>query len=546
MSTELEHQLLAGLLEAAADAIIAVDQDGKIVFANAQTERVFGYSRQELVGEVIEMLVPESSRKVHFWHRHSYFQRPEPRPMGVGMRLSAQRKDGSTFQAEISLGPLETSDGVLVSAAIRDVSERLEIEAERERLKTEAEVAERETLRERSERLESLGELAGGIAHDFNNLLSIISPYAELIAEAVTPESACARASDHEYWERVGSDVEKIQKAAASSADLVRQLLAFARRQVTTPRPLDVEGAVTDVAVLLSRSLGEHVELICNVAPGTRMILFDPTQMEQVLVNLAVNARDAMQSGGTLTIDAENVMGSMPNDDMVRLRVSDTGVGMSAGVLERAFEPFFTTKPVGQGTGLGLATTYGIVTTAGGRIEIESELGDGTTISIFLPVCETSAEAEGDLDADGSDLGGHGEVILLTEDDDRVREIAERILSRHGYEVLVASNGAEALALSREHAEETIEVLLTDVVMPKLLGRELLELIRKDRPDIRVLFMSGYAVSALGPANTLEEGTVLLEKPFGSTQLLTKVHDVLTSPGPHVHPSPIAVVETNR
>jgi PAS domain S-box-containing protein len=392
-------------------------------------------------------------------------------------------------------------------------------------------VSERERLQllhDRARRLESIGELAGGVAHDFNNILGVIAPYAEFVAEAIVPDEVLRRASDTAHWECVATDVATIQSAVTRGAELAHQLLAFAGQEVAQPRPIDVKIVIDEVASLLWRSLGEHIELVANVAPGTDPILFDPGQLEQVLLNLAVNARHALQRGGTITIDAENVPGSSTRSHDVRIRVSDTGTGMSPETVSRAFEPFFTTKPRGEGSGLGLATAYGIVTGAGGTIEITSQKDMGTTVTIRLPASEAPVHSEYSGSIDETGMIGKGEMILVVEDDDILRAAIHRILSTNGYEVLEAANGNEALDLLGLYADDEIELLLTDVVMPKMLGRELASHVRAKQPGIRVLFMSGYAASAFGPTNSLEEGSVLLNKPFGEHDLLLQIRTALS------------------
>ena len=295
------HSLLA-LMEAAPDAVVSVDTGGRIVLVNAQTERLFGYGRQELVGQPVEILVPDAIKAVHTVHRAGYLTDPQPRPMGAGIELAGRRRDGSTFPAEISLSAIDTSEGILVSAAVRDGTERRELQAERERLKTQTErlktVTERDRLERQlhqSQRLESLGQLAGGIAHDFNNLLAVISNYAAFVAEEVAK-------APQEEWQSVREDIQEIERAAERAAGLTRQLLAFARRDVIQPRALSLNDVIEDVEQLLIRTLGEHVELSTDLAGGLGRVLADPGQIEQVLVNLAVNARDAMPAGGKLIV----------------------------------------------------------------------------------------------------------------------------------------------------------------------------------------------------------------------------------------------------
>ena len=521
-----------GLLDAAPDAIVAVDTSGRITLVNVQAEQLFGYDRDELLGTWVEILVPSYARSVHPSHRRSYFGEPHTRPMGAGMELAGRRKDGSEFPAEISLSAIETEDGLLVSVAVRDVTDRLEAQAERERLRGQAERERYESRLNQSQRLESLGQLAGGIAHDFNNLLAVILNYAVFVDEDL---AACAASRDGQRLLAVKDDIEQIKRAAERATQLTRQLLAFARRDVVQPQVLNLNDVVTGVEQLLRRTIGEHVELVTSLAGDLHHIYADPGQIEQVLVNLVVNGRDAMGQGGTMTVDTLNVevdrdfASSRPGLEpgvYAGIRVSDTGSGMERSIVEHAFEPFFTTKPKGEGSGLGLATVYGIVTQAGGDVRIYSEPGIGTTVRLLFPIT-TDRPSPGTLSPE-TRARRASETILVVEDEDAMREVTRRILSRNGHDVLVARSGPEALDVAQAHGGR-IDLLLTDVVMPQMLGKEVAERIRILRPTIRVLFMSGYTQPVLASQGTLEEGVVLVEKPFTEHALLAKVYEVLES-----------------
>jgi PAS domain S-box-containing protein len=529
----LADRRFAGLLDAVPDAVICVAQDGRIAMVNAQTERLFGYRRDELVGRPAEMLVADAERESYRRDWAEYLVQPGPRPAAAEAELTGRRRDGSTFPAELSLSAVDTDDGLLVTAAVRDVSERLAAAEERERLRTQAERDRLERQVQQSRRLESLGQLAGGVAHDFNNLLGVISSYAAFAADEVRP------AAGTEPWSSVLADIEQVQLAAERASGLTHQLLAFARREVVQPRVLSLNKVVTGVLTLLRRTLGEHVELLTELEQGLDLVLADPGQLEQILVNLAVNARDAMPGGGTLAIETSNVRvdaayaadrANLAPGRYVGLKVSDNGSGMSAEVIGRALEPFFTTKPKGQGTGLGLATSYGIVTQAGGDLRIYSEQGLGTTITVLLPVTDASGPgAAGPAAASAEAVpGGGGELVLVVEDEAALREVTRRMLVRNGYRVIVAANGQEAIAAAQGSAER-IDGLVTDVVMPGMQGKEVSERITELQPGIGVLYMSGYTQGLLGAQGVLEPGVNLIPKPFTEAALLKGVREITRS-----------------
>ncbi|MGQ0631336.1 MAG: PAS domain S-box protein [Sporichthyaceae bacterium] len=534
-----------GLLDAAPDAILAVDAAGLIHLVNRQTEVLFGYGREALLGQSIDVLVPDHIRASHAHRRSTYFANPTPRPMGAGTELMARRRDGVEFPVDISLSSLETDDGVFVLAAVRDVSERKRIDAERGQL--EANLAEEKLNTERarleaqlhqSQRLESLGQLAGGVAHDFNNLLAGIMNYAGLVSMTLSEEIARRDLTEDPTFVTLSEDVAEITTVAKRAAALTQQLLIFGHREVVKAVVLDLNSVVTDVEKLLRRTIGENVDLVTKLASGLPPVKADRGQLEQVFMNLAVNARDAMPDGGRLQIETcvitlsgddepdERLMG-LPGGSYVQLAVSDTGTGMSKDVVDRAFEPFFSTKPKSQGSGLGLATVHGIVTQAGGRLFIYSEPGLGTTMRVLLPVAP-------DLplhDSEPAQVGppstrGRGETVLLVEDEDIVRIPAQRMLSRSGYRVLSAEGTAQALDLVAEHRGD-IDLLLTDVVMRGRSGKELADEMCRLRPTIKVVFMSGYSEDMIAHQGVLEDGVNLVEKPFSADALLGKVREVL-------------------
>src|SRR6266550_6057633 len=373
-----------------------------------------------------------------------------------------------------------------------------------------------------SQRLEAVGRLAGGVAHDFNNVLTAVLGSTELLI-LDTPPGAAKR-----------EELDIIREAATRAQDLIRQLLAFSSRQALKPVVLDLNHLVKNVGKMLRRLIGENIQLVTEPAAELDSLCADPGQLEQVLVNLAVNARDAMPQGGRLTIAtgnfqvAEGAAVAVPPGHYVVLRVTDTGTGMDAATMERAFEPFFTTKPKGKGTGLGLATVYGIVRQSGGHVEVESAPGAGTTFRVYLPRVEAPLDAARGPSPVAAPAAGN-ETILVAEDERLVRVLAQKVLERAGYRVVVAVGGADALALAERHAGP-IHLLLTDVVMPEMNGRELARRLAALRPGLRVLYMSGYADEAVAQHGVLDPGTAFLQKPFTPEGLAKKVRGVLDEP----------------
>jgi CheY-like chemotaxis protein len=369
--------------------------------------------------------------------------------------------------------------------------------------------------------METVGQLAGGVAHDFNNLLTAISGYAEL-ALSELPAGDGPRA-----------DLEEIVKAADRATVLTRQLLAFARKQVIEPRSLDLNGLIAGVEKLLRRLLGEGIELVARLAPDLSQVKADPGQIEQALVNMAVNARDAMPGGGTLTIATQNItLGQeaahegLAAGPYVTVTISDTGSGMSAETRQRVFEPFFTTKAPGRGTGLGLATCYGIVRQHGGQIWVASEPGQGSSFTIALPQATSTVEIAAEQSEEPA-LPTGSETVLLAEDNEVVRALAARILRDLGYTVREAPDGAAAMAVAEGLERGAIHLLLTDLVMPQLNGRELFRRLSARRPGLKAIFISGYADDVLSGQAPLEREVALLHKPFSPARLARLVREVL-------------------
>ena len=382
-----------------------------------------------------------------------------------------------------------------------------------------------EALRQ-SQKMEAIGKLAGGVAHDFNNLLSVITGYSELLLARLGPDA------------RGLHEIEEIRKAGERAASLTHQLLAFSRRQVLTPKPVRMNEAVTNVGKMLTRLIGENIELVINVAPDLGTVVADPVQIDQILINLAVNARDAMPEGGKLALSTANVEFALPlvegdlnipAGDYVALEVTDTGCGMTPETLARIFEPFFTTKERGKGTGLGLATVYGIVSQSGGYIRVRSVPGAGTTFLVYFPRSRDDRSEPGSEGTAMRELCGH-ETILLVEDEEMVRNLASETLRGYGYTVLEASNGEEATSVSSSNGR-TIQLLVADVVMPGISGLELARRLKAARPDLRVLFMSGYSEEAVTRLGVMGAGEAFLQKPVTPTLLASKVREVLSAPG---------------
>ena len=632
--TEERNRLFESLLEAAPDAFVVVDSQGRIRLVNSQVEKLFGYTRAELVGQQVEILVPDSVRTWHPQHRSGYMGDPRTRPMGAGLQLAARAKDGTEFPVDIGLSSIETEEGLLVSAAIRDVSDLRKAEARSRlaaivdssvdaiigetldgtitswnpaaerlygwtavqaigkdisiiyppnKLEERAEILAKlrqgkrtaglETVRMRhdgtlmdflvsvsavrgedgtivgvastgrditdylaagrqrerlerelqqAQRLESVGQLAGGVAHDFNNLIAVIMNYAEFVADELGDRPALRQ------------DVEEIRRAAERAATLTRQLLIFSRREVAHPEVLDANSVVGDMRKLLERTIGENIELVTTTGLDLWPVLADRGQIEQVLMNLAVNARDAMAQGGKLVIETQNAdldedfvstHVDLTTGRYVRISVSDTGQGMTADVADRAFEPFFTTKPKGKGTGLGLATVYGIVSEAHGKVALYSEPGRGTTVTVLLPAVESAAPMTESLQTT-STTAGNGEGVLLVEDEAAVRAAARRILSTSGYLVFESSTPTDAIALCADPSRK-IDLILTDVVMPEMSGMDLVAHVHESRPGLPVLFMSGYPQDVIAHQGLVSGDVNLLEKPFTRNALLRAVREVL-------------------
>jgi len=639
--------LATNLLESIPDAIVAVGQDGLILQVNSQTEDLFGYRRNELVGQPIEMLVPERYRREHHRHRQNFAHSPKTRRMGVGLDLFGRRRNGSEFPVEISLSPVNLDGAAFVLSAIRDISDRKKIEAELrvahkelaektaaeigdyrarlaaivdssedaiigkdldgtiiswnkgaeliygytaaevigkpitilipkdrpdeiprilERIRSGDSVEHYETVRvtkegrhldisvsvsplrdisgqivgasaigrditsqkrtehqlRQAQKMEAIGRLAGGVAHDFNNILGIINACTEFLRDRIPPGTG-----PRQY-------LDNIRSAAERGASLTRQLLIFSRRQAVQPRVLDLNERLKEISKLLRPLMGDDVEVVIQPRSPSALVEADPNQLDQVILNLAVNARDAMAKGGKFILETgpvdldENFARQhqpMTPGKYVMLAVSDTGTGMDDATVARIFEPFFTTKEAGKGTGLGLATVYGIVKQSGGHVWVYSEPGRGTTFRIYLPAADDKLESAGKPEVEAVVPKAKRATILLAEDDEIMRGLTRQLLEEHGYTVIEAKDGKSAMEIAASRND--LDLLLTDVVMRGMNGPELAAQLTKANPALKVVFMSGYTGELIAEREALEQRVTLLEKPFTRTALLTTVHTAL-------------------
>jgi two-component system cell cycle sensor histidine kinase/response regulator CckA len=627
------EERLRRLLDSAPDAMVIAGHDGKIVLVNSQTEKLFGYQREELLGQPVEVLVPERFWGMHQTYRGRYMANPQARPMGAGSELFGLKKDGTEFPVEISLSPQVTEEGVLVSSTIRDITERKRVEEalrqseasframvegtygvyratpegkllmvnsalvkmlgyasseevlalnlatdifengeytpllfdqpgrQKQFAKMEAhwkrkdgtslavEISGRpvkddsatilyfEVIAEdvshirgveqrlrHVQKMEAIGRLAGGIAHDFNNVLGVIVAYSEMLVEKLN--------EDEELFPLVMS----ITKAVERGGTLTRQLLAFSRQQVLEPQVMSLGDYLGTIKDMLARVIGEDLELKIRTGDARLHVKVDPTQMEQVVMNLVVNARDAMPRGGRLTIETSEVdiddeyCSRNPEARVgrhVMLAVSDTGCGMPPEVLSRIFEPFFTTKEQGKGTGLGLATLYGIVKQSGGHITAYSEVGRGTTFKIYLPATQEETAKRETLSPEKIAPRGV-ETILIVEDEESLRAVTREYLANKGYQVIVAENFEQAVEASADSARH-IDLLMTDVVLPGASGPKLAERLATTRPEMKVLFVSGYTADALVHGDLHRTDFAFLSKPFSLNTLARKIRAILDS-----------------
>jgi PAS domain S-box-containing protein len=496
------EQMARTIIDTALDAFVQMDERGVIVDWNTQAEAIFGWSRREAVGRALgDLIVPEQHRARHKQGLAHFLRTGESAILGKRMEIEAQRKDGREIKVELSVTALPRRSGFLFNGFMRDLTDKIAADSQ---------------FRQ-AQKMDAVGQLTGGIAHDFNNILTVITGTIEILAEAVADKPQLAAVA------------KMIDEAAARGADLTQHLLAFARKQPLQPQETDINTLIVETARLLRPTLGEHVEIESMLESDAWPALVDPNQLATALINLALNARDAMPRGGKLTLETGNVhldeSYTVANSDVrsgpyVLIAVSDTGGGIPLAIREKVFEPFFTTKGAGKGTGLGLSMVYGFVKQSGGHIKIYSEEGHGTTIKIYLPRAAGVAVQAAELAP--AVIGGGHESILVVEDDGLVRDYVVAQLRSLGYSTCTAKNAAEALAIVDSPA--ALDLLFTDVIMPGIMnGRQLADEALRRRPSLKVLFTSGYTENAIVHHGRLDPGVLLLAKPYRKSDLARMV-----------------------
>jgi two-component system, cell cycle sensor histidine kinase and response regulator CckA len=497
---------LAAIVESSRDAIISVTSEGGILTWNHGAERIFGYSADEAVGRSILFLSPPD-RPVK---DSTLLQRIERADIIENFETIRVKKDGTRIHVAITLSPIKDPDGqvVGVSSIFRDVTESKCLE----------------DMFRQAQKMEAVGQLAGGVAHDFNNLLGVILGYTGLMLDRLSPDDP----------ER--KNIEQIEKAGDRAALLTRQLLAFSREQVLQPKVLGLNTVVTGMEKLVQRLIGEHIELLVVIDPSLGRVKADSGQIEQIIMNLVVNARDAMPTGGKLTIETSNVeldedyaarhASTVPGPH-VMLAVTDIGCGMDSKTQARIFEPFFTTKEFGKGTGLGLSTVYGVVKQSGGSVWVYSELGIGTTFKIYLPCVDSALETEPPTET-MKRIDRGSKTILIVEDDAALLQVTGQSLQEAGYTILAAQSPAEAIHISESHPGP-IHLMVTDVIMPGMSGSQLATHLSPLRTEMKVLYVSGYTDDTIVHHGFLESGLAFLQKPFSPKMLARKVGEVLAT-----------------
>ena len=498
-------ELLRSVLNHTVHGIVGIDEKGIVTLFNRAAEDIFHHPASEVIGANVKMLMPEPYHSEHDGYLSNHLRTGEPKVIGRSRQVRGLRKDGSAFPIDLTVTGFLLEGRRHFVGIVQDISEKQKLEAQFHQ----------------AQKLEAVGQLAGGVAHDFNNLLTIISGYCEMIL------------SDLPAGHELRSSVEPILEAGARAAALTSQLLAYSRRTVLEPKVLDLNVVVKDMESMLQRLLGEDIVLSASLDPKIGLVKVDLSQLSQILMNLAVNARDAMPQGGLLTIETHAVeLDQTPRSTHsecqpgrhVMLALTDTGNGMSPDVKARIFEPFFTTKDAGKGTGLGLAVVLGVVRQSGGSIEVYSEPGNGTRFEICFPAVDqpatSSFKTEPAIDPRGA------ETILLVEDDEAVRRFALRSLQSHGYRILQAGDARQAMDVAEQH-QGRIDLLATDLVMPLMSGRELAQTLQPRFPQMKVLYLSGYTDDAMVRHGILHFDVNFLQKPFTPSSLANKVRQVL-------------------
>lgn len=503
-----EERTLA-IVDNIVDGVIVADAKGIIAEFNKSAEGIFGYSADEVLGKNITMLMPESYSNRHNQYIDNYIETNDPKIIGIGRELEGLRKDGTVFPMRIAVGELHLGAEKAFAGIVADISGQKNLEAQLHR----------------AQRMEAVGQLTGGIAHDFNNLMGVMLGNAEILLD---------QAGENEKARR---SAEAVVESVKRGASLTQRLLAFSRQQALLPQPTVINDQIFGLEELLHRALGETIELHSNLGLGTWTALIDPYQFENVLINLSINARDAMPRGGVLTIKTANITldedhaaqfeDVMPGD-YVKVTVSDTGAGMSPETLKKAFEPFFTTKDVGKGSGLGLSMVYGFAKQSNGHATINSEAGHGTTIELYLPRSEEVVSQE-DVRGEAPGPARGSERILVVEDDEDLREIPTTMLRDSGYEVVEARNGKEAIQCLQD--SQSFDLLFTDVALAGgMNGLEIADEAKRIQPGIKVLFTSGYPESIISHGGKVNQDAALLNKPYLRTTLLEMVRAALDSP----------------
>ncbi len=497
---------LQGIVDSAMDAIISVDEHQQIVLFNAAAEKMFDYTGSEMLGQPLAQLIPHSFRHAHEHHIHKFgVTGVTTRTMGALRAVSGLRRNGEEFPVEASISQMEADGQKIFTVILRDITEKKKLEAQ--------------FLR--TQRLESIGTLASGIAHDLNNILAPILMAVQILQT--------------KFPDKQGRQLlEVLQISALRGAEMVKQVLSFARGGGNERIPLQITHLVKEIMKVLQETLPRSIQIRCSLPPDLPPVNGDPTQLHQVLMNLCVNARDAMPTGGTLTIQvaqmeidpafAAQQSGAQPGSYLL-ITVTDTGTGMESGIIDKIFDPFFTTKEPGKGTGLGLATVLGIVQSHGGFINFDSEPGQGTQFRIYLPIIKTeSPEAA----HPGNIIlpAGQGETILIVDDEAAIREITKSTLEAYNYCVLTASDGLAALALFAQHKDE-INVVVTDMMMPFMNGAETIQALKKIKPGICIIAVSGITIADKLDADTAAQVNAFLAKPFTAKKLLETIAGVL-------------------